>query len=200
MNFEQSIVYTEQFFSLVRQYGDVPDHDLRLVVEKSRLVTMRQGEHFLRSGQVCHQIGLIIEGIFRIYMVDDEGREIIRLFPSERSFVVDINSYFNQIPSTECWEALTDVRMMMWDRPTLDFFERTIPTWYPVTNNMVQRILSGNMMELSEMFNDDATTRYRKFMERYPHDLARIPLRHLASYLGIAPQSLSRIRQQLAKH
>jgi hypothetical protein len=64
---------------------------------------------------------------------------------------------------------------------------------------MTQKILLDNALERTEMFNDDASTRYRKFMERYPEDLARIPLRHLANYLGIAPQSLSRIRQQMGK-
>jgi FixJ family two-component response regulator len=53
-------------------------------------------------------------------------------------------------------------------------------------------------VERAEMFNDDATTRYQKFAQRYPQALENVPLRHIANYLGIAPQSLSRIRHNLA--
>ncbi len=190
----------DDFFSLVRRYGDAPDHELKAVAEKSYIVSMRQGEFFLRAGQVCHRVGLVLEGVFRTYVIDENGREVTRLLLSESNLVADLHSYRRQVPSLEYSEALTGVRLMVWDRPDLDMLERTIPSWHPVTANMAQQVLLGGMMERTEMLSDDAATRYRKFMERYPRDLARIPLRYLASYLGIAPQSLSRIRQQIGKH
>lgn len=189
----------DYFFAFARRFGSISNADLEYVLEKAQTLFIPQGEFFLKPGQICHNIGFITEGVLRAFIIDEKGKELIQNFPSECSFVVDLNSYLNRIPSVEYWEALTDIRMLLWDRSTIESFGQKITSWHAVTTNMTQKILLDNALERTEMFNDDASTRYRKFMERYPEDLARIPLRHLANYLGIAPQSLSRIRQQLGR-
>ena len=189
----------DYFFAFARRFGSVSNADLEYVLEKAQRLFIPQGDFFLKPGQICHNIGFVTEGVLRTFIIDEQGKELIRNFPSEYSFVVDLNSYHNRIPSVEYWEALTDIHLLLWDRSTLECFERNIASWHAVTTNMTQKILLDNALERTEMFSDDASTRYRKFMERYPEDLVRIPLRHLANYLGIAPQSLSRIRQQMGK-
>lgn len=189
----------ERFFSLVRRFGVLSDADLELVVSRSRIVQMSAGEFFLKPGQICHCVGFVLEGVFRIFTVNENGDESIRGFPAEKSFASDINSFYRRVPTVEHWEALTDVQMMLWEREDLEYLEQKLAVWYPVTGNITQRILLKNAMERTEMFSDDASTRYRKFVEKYPGIIARVPLRYIAIYLGIAPQSLSRIRQQVGK-
>jgi hypothetical protein len=136
------------------------------------------------------------EGVARVFIHGADGQEVIRAFVSERNFMVDIHSYHNQSPSIEYWEVLADMEMFYWERPDLEYMRENIAAWHKVTVNMAQKILLDAALERTEMFNDDATTRYQKFVQRYPHVVQRVPLRHIANYLGIAPQSLSRIRQQ----
>jgi hypothetical protein len=75
---------------------------------------------------------------------------------------------------------------------------REIPGWYFFTIKMIEMIIYRLCIERAEMSNNDATTRYIKFAERYPNTISRVPLRYIANYLGITPQSLSRIRHQLS--
>ena len=189
----------EQFFSLVRRFGTVSDADLEEVAARSQIVRMSAGEFFLKPGQICHRVGFVLEGVVRVFTLNEKGEESIRGFSAEKGFVSDLNSYYSKAPTMEHWEALTDVMMMVWERADIEYCEQNLAIWYPVTGNITQRILSNNAQERSIMVSEDASTRYQKFMERYPHIIARVPLRHIATYLGIAPQSLSRIRQQLGK-
>ncbi len=191
--------HKERFFSLVRRFGQVSDADLEIVASRSSVVQMSAGDFFLKPGQVCHRVGFVIEGVFRVFTLHENGNESIRGFSAEKGFVSDLNSYYSKTPTLEHWEALTDVLMMVWERSDIEYCEQNLAIWYPVTGNIAQWILSNNAQERSIMVSEDASTRYQKFMERYPHIIARVSLRHIANYLGIAPQSLSRIRQQLGK-
>jgi CRP-like cAMP-binding protein len=186
----------EEFFAFVRTFGAVAPQDLELVRARYRTMRLPQGEFFLRPGQVCHRIGFVQKGVARVFIHGADGQEVIRAFVSERNFMVDIHSYHNQSPSVEYWEVLADMEMLYWERPDLEYMRENIAAWHKVTVNMAQKILLDAALERTEMFNDDATTRYQKFVQRYPHVVQRVPLRHIANYLGIAPQSLSRIRQQ----
>jgi CRP-like cAMP-binding protein len=189
----------EEFFAFVRVFGEVPPQDLDIVRARCQRMRLPQGDFFLRPGQVCHRIGFVLEGVTRVFTHGEEGQEVIRAFVSERNFMVDIHSYHNQTPTVEHWEVLADVEMLYWDRPDLEYMRENIGSWHKVTVNMAQKILLDATLERTEMFNDDATTRYQKFVQRYPHIVQRVPLRYIANYLGIAPQSLSRIRQQLVR-
>lgn len=177
----------------------MPDADLSFVAARGHIAHFRPGEFFLKPGQVCYRGGMVLEGVFRIFATDENGEEVTKGLPGENSFIFDFRSYQNSTPVSEYWVALTGVKMMLWERPDIEYLEQHLPTWTPVVNLLMQQVLLSVAIERTEMFGDDATARYQKFMERYPEIIARVPLRHIANYLGIAPQSLSRIRQKMGK-
>jgi hypothetical protein len=122
-----------------------------------------------------------------------------RLFLSPNDFIMDVDSYALQTPAIEYRQALTNTRLITWNRADLDKFREETSGWLMIASNIRNSVLLANARERTEMLSDDAVTRYQKFVRRYPHLIAQIPLRYVANYLGIAPQSLSRIRQQLSK-
>lgn len=191
--------HREQLFRAVRMYCEMSDADLGVVAARGHVVHFRAGEFFLKPGQVCYRGGMVLEGVFRIFAADEKAGEVTKGLPGANSFVFDFRSYKSRTSVSEYWVALTPVKMLMWEQPDIEYLERHLPTWTPVINLLLQQVLLSVAIERTEMFSDDATTRYSKFVERYPHIIARVPLRHIANYLGIAPQSLSRIRQQLGK-
>lgn len=189
----------ESFFSFIQRFGVVPPHDASVLRKYAKRCCLRSGEFFLQPGQVCHRVGFILEGVMRVYVVNEEGKDITRGFPAECHFMVDLDSYNRQKVSCEYWEAMTDVEFLYWERADAERIENEITCWQAILIPMSQHILVSASHERTEMFNDDATARYAKFLKRYPHIVARVPLRYIANYLGVAPQSLSRIRQQMCK-
>ena len=162
---------------------------------------IKAGERFPFKGFESHQAGYIVEGVFRVYSVDAVNRETTIRLPAEGEFTMYLEDYkaLNQ-SIAYFWEAVTDSIILTWGQEDLDFLVKTIPNWYFLSLKIIQTNILRLTIERGELFSDDATTRYIKFIERYPHIISRVPLRHVANYLGIAPQSLSRIRQNLAKN
>lgn len=156
-----------------------------------------QGSTFLSAGQVSHRAGLIIDGVVRIFNINEKGEERTLGFAAEGDFIIDIESFRDRKPSSRNWEAITPVKILIWEREDMKWIGVELPAWTNLMSSLVQKTLYNRTLELFEMLEDNATTRYVKFTQRYPHILPRVSLRHVANYLGIAPQSLSRIRQQL---
>ncbi|MBL7807146.1 MAG: Crp/Fnr family transcriptional regulator [Saprospiraceae bacterium] len=172
---------------------------LDVIAAHTRSLDCKAGERFPREGERENQAAFIVEGVFRVYSVDAEGKESTIRFPAEGEFTLFVEDYKELNPEAEYyWEAMTDATLLTWRESDLEVLVREIPGWYFFTIKMMEMIVYRLFIERAEMFNDDATTRYTKFAERYPNTISRIPLRYIANYLGIAPQSLSRIRHQLS--
>lgn len=190
----------ESLLKFVQRFGVVSPHDESILRKYAKSSNLLAGAHFLQPGQVCNRIGYITKGVLRVYILNEDGKVLTRRFPTEGNFMVDLGSYFHEKPSIEFWEAVTDLEFYYWDRADIALMEQEISNWQNILIPMTQHILVSESHERTEMFNDDARTRYSKFLERYPHIVSRVPLRYIANFLGIAPQSLSRIRQQLGRN
>lgn len=189
----------ELFFNFIQRFGRVLPEDVEVLREFAHEGSICAGDYFLKPGQECRLVGFILEGVVRVYVVDDDNREITRGFPAEYQFMVDLESYYHRQPSSEYWEAITEVKYIYWERADIDKMRARLRCWEAILVPLAQHILVSGAHERSEMFSDSAAVRYSKFINRYPRIVTRVPLRLIANYLGIAPQSLSRIRQQLVK-
>lgn len=185
----------------VAQHFDASMLDyLGVIAEHTATFRFRAGERFPIRGREDHQAAYITEGVFRVFSVDAAGRETIVRLAAEGDFTMYIEDYKSLNPDLNYhWEAVTDAIVFSWGKEDLEFLVRNVPNWYLLTLKILQTVTLRVIIERGEMFSDDATTRYTKFSERYPHIISRVPLWQIANYLGIAPQSLSRIRQSLAK-
>lgn len=186
-----------QFPPFINLFNSRPRHEIEIVMARSKPETFDTGDFFLSAGQTSHRAGYIEEGVIRMYHLNEKGEERTLGFAAEGEFVIDMEGYRQRKPSLRNWRALTPVKMIVWEREDMKWIGEQLPGWNLLMNDLVQKVLYNRTIELFEMLEDDATTRYQKFTQRYPHILSRVPLRHVANYLGIAPQSLSRIRQQL---
>lgn len=185
---------------IIQQYEPSLMPYLKEIEARTGTCSLRPGDRFPPPGQSLRQAAYLAQGVFRVYSVDETKEEKIVRLPSEGDFTMRLAAYHDIRPNVEYyWEALTDASLLTWQHEDMEYLARTVPNWYSMTVAITQRILLQLAVERAEMFNDDATLRYQKFVERYPSVAARVPLRYVASYLGIAPQSLSRIRQHLGK-
>ena len=187
----------DKFPASIEQFKSRPQHEIDLVMSRSKVELFLQGSTFLSTGQVSHRAGYILEGVVRIFNINEHGEERTLGFAAEGDFIIDIESYRNRMPSLRNFEAITPVKILIWEREDMKWIGIELPAWTTLVSNLIQKILYNRTLELFEMLEDNATTRYQKFIQRHPHILPRVSLRHVANYLGIAPQSLSRIRQQL---
>lgn len=156
----------------------------------------RKHQYILQEGEVATHDNFIIKGLSRTYRVDEKGQEHILRFTPEDWWTGDLASFLSGKPSiynVDCLEDTEVLRITYADLETL--FER-VPKMNKYFRLLYQRsIISYNLRLLSNL-SKSASDRYEEFVKRYPDIDQRVPNHQVASYLGITPQSLSRIRSQ----
>ncbi|WP_276133268.1 Crp/Fnr family transcriptional regulator [Polluticoccus soli] len=165
-------------------------HDMQSILAPRQL---RKKEHFLRQDEVCKYLGFITEGYVRLYYLVD-GVEVTKDFNFENWFCGSLASFSLQQPSRFNIVAMEPVTLLQTSR---DNFYRTIdkhPALQKLARLHLERMFIYNEQRETTFLLDTPEQRYRDLLSRQPGILQRIPLKYIASYLGIAPETLSRIR------
>lgn len=158
---------------------------------------LKKGEVFIRQGEVCRKIGFIVSGIFRNYYLHD-GVEITACFCVE-SFLTSYASLVTRQPSKMEIQALEDSTLLVLQLADLEKLYDLHPFWEKTGRLTAEREFIT--LETHNMIRYDETSleKYARFMRESPELVNRVPLQNLASYLGITPETLSRVRREFAK-
>jgi len=156
---------------------------------------LRKKQYFLEEGKICLHTGFILKGATRQYSVDESGIEHILQFALENWWVVDRDSYLNHTPAKYYIDAWEDTDLLILPRTKLDLI-LTIPAVNAMFWHMSQNNHIASQKRLDDAISLSAVKRYENFQQQYPEIIQRFPLHQIASYLGIAKETLSRIRKQ----
>jgi len=164
---------------------------------KERRVKRRQ--FILQEGDICKHNTFIVEGCFRMYMVDEKGKEHNLQFAVENWWIGDIGSFHSGIPGRLYIEAMENAIILQCKKED----QLKLFVDYPKFNRIF-RVLAENAMvslqnRILQNISSTAEERYLDFVERYPHFFNRISNVQIASYLGVTPEFLSTIRKKIIK-
>jgi CRP-like cAMP-binding protein len=161
--------------------------------------TISRKAWLLREGDVSEYEAYVVKGCLRKYCIDEDGTEIILQFAIEDWWVGDIAGLASQTPSKVYIQALEESELLLIHRDDKErLFERV-----PAFERMFRLMLQRSYVVLQDRFvatlAEPADERYLHFLEKYPGIVQRVPQHYIASYLGITPEFLSRVRARLAK-
>ncbi len=164
---------------------------------KERRVRRRQ--FILQEGEICRHSTFVVEGCFRMYMVDEKGKEHNLQFAIENWWIGDIGSFHSEKPSRLYIESIENSVILQCEKENqLKLFVN-----YPKFNRIFRVLAENAMVSLQNRIlrniSSTAEERYLDFVERYPHFFNRISNVQIASYLGVTPEFLSSIRKKLAE-
>jgi CRP-like cAMP-binding protein len=161
-------------------------------------VKLRKKEHFLREGEVCTRYGFIMKGSVRLYFLVD-GEEICKDLLFEKTFTGSLASFTLQKPALFNIAAIEETTLLQIHRqPLQDLFER-YACWQKLGRLMAESLAIRKEMREIAFLKDSPQERYRKLLEEQPMVLQRVPLHYIASYLGMKPETLSRIRNKISR-
>jgi CRP/FNR family transcriptional regulator, anaerobic regulatory protein len=163
------------------------------------LTTRRLTKHepLLRAGEICTQIAFINQGCLRYYYLKD-GSEFNGQFFFEGSWVGDYQSFLTGQPAVQYIDALEDTELLIIARTDLLALYAEQPRFERFGRLLAENVVIGSQRRTASLLFDSPEERYLKLIAERPKVVERIPLHHIASYLGIKPESLSRIRKRLA--
>jgi CRP-like cAMP-binding protein len=143
---------------------------------------------------VCKYIGFIFKGATRLFADDKKGHEHILKFGVEEWWAGDYESFYLLTPSKYYVEALEEVEMILVTNEQLQQLARTIPAIKGMVESLDRGAAVANTKRMHAAISFNAEERYEELVRTYPHFIQRFPQNMIASYLGISPETLSRIR------
>jgi len=188
----------EQYAIWLSQISYLSEEDLALFHNKLNIKKIKKNEYILTEGQVCKELGFIISGGFRVFYISNEKEANVE-FAFENQFIMDYDSFITNKPSKYYIQALESSAL-------ISFNQEALITAYDKSKNWERfgRIVTGMffkraMQRLESFLFMTGEERYHLLLEKEPKVLERVPLFHIASYLGIERESLSRIRKNISK-
>ncbi|GAC1314441.1 MAG: Crp/Fnr family transcriptional regulator [Mucilaginibacter sp.] len=154
----------------------------------------------LQAGNICHFEAYVIKGCMREYYIDDNGAELTLQFAVEDWWVSDITSFEDQKVSNMYIETLEDCEILMLSRQSKEQLLAEVPRLERMFRLMIQRHLSVVQSRLFKTVTHSGIERYLEFIKRYPTIPQRVPQHYIASYLGISPEFLSKLRTKHLKN
>ena len=172
-----------------------PDNEWEQIEPYISIKKYKKGDFFLRQGQISNTLGFITKGFFRKYYLKD-GNDINFWFYHEDQFLVAYQSFLERVPTDFHIEALEDSEILTMSYETVQEMYTISENWQKLGRLVSEKMYIAHHKRIENLLFKDATTRYNDLVKHYPILLQRLPQYHLASYLGIKPQSLSRIRNE----
>jgi CRP/FNR family transcriptional regulator, cyclic AMP receptor protein len=172
----------------LQTFNDLLDH--KKILKKTIL---------LHEGEICNFEAYIVKGCIRTYYIDEKGNEVTLQFAIEDWWVSDIASFHDHTPSSMFIETLEDCELLTLNPRTKEEALAKVPKLERIFRLMVQRNLSVLQKRLFKTIATSAEDKYLDFINRYPTIPQRVAQHYIASYLGISPEFLSKIRTRLSK-
>jgi len=160
---------------------------------------IKKGDYILRQDQVCDFVAFVQSGIFIYSRALESGMDYTTDFAFDHDWISDMYSRLNRTPSFLSIKALQDSRVYVLYQSDLEELLIAIPTLERLARILVERAFLKIVRQSLHLQIVDAKDRYLRLMEDSPGILQKVPLYHIANYLGIAPKSLSRIRKNAAQ-
>lgn len=179
----------------------LPLEEAEVAVLTSRLTErkIKRKQYILQEGDTCKYFTYVVEGCFKMYGVDHSGSEHNLVFAAEDDWIADIDSLHKEKPSKLYIEAIEPSTILQISKGDLWY----LYTNFPKFDRNFRVIIEDKYIELQnrllQTFSQTAQERYESFLEQYPNLANRLPNTQIASYLGITPEFLSKIRNERLK-
>ncbi len=170
---------------------------LRTVLSQFQPLELQKGEYLLQSGTVCRKLAFIDAGYVRMYDTAD-GKEITLWIGGKGRFVTSVSSFVFQTSNYWNIQAVTDCSLYTLDRDRHERLGKDIPKWLEFDNALLAQAFALLEQSMFAQLHTTAMERLEHLMDSDPGIFNHVPLQYIASMIGITPESLSRLRKQLA--
>lgn len=183
------------FRKFIERYTEVPEPDWRVISQAFERREFRKNELILEEGNICRYFYFLEEGLIRFFVLND-GNDLTKFFTTAPYCFTSKDSFRNQKPARESIKALE--KTIVWQTTLKQANELLeLKSWNTFTRKFVHEVQSYTEELLVEIKTETAEVRYHNLVKQYLEIIQKIPLKHLSTFLGITPQSLSRIRKKI---
>lgn len=164
-----------------------------------KLKKLKKKQYLLQEGDVVRYDYFVNKGCLKTYSIDEKGQEHVVQFSIEDWWTGDMYSFLTQTPARYTIDAIEDTELLCLERNALEELYIKVPKFERFFRHLLQNAFISLQERIIANLSQPADERYCNFITKYPAMEKRLPLKQIASYLGITPESLSRIRSNYIK-
>lgn len=187
----------ELLFKNLQRHISLSDADKNLITGAFSSKKLKRKQFLLEAGDVCRYTYFVLSGCLRTYYTDKDGEEHVISFSIEDWWAGDIASFNSGDPSVFSIDALEDTEVVYTDKAGMDRLYEQVPQLERYFRIIFQNALAAQFQRITNTNSFTAEERYVAFQKKYPQFDRRIPQKYLASYLGITPEFLSKLKKHL---
>ena len=189
----------EQLLKTVQQKVKLTSDEGELLKQFFAPKKVRKRQYMLNEGEVCKYNLFVAKGLLRSFGVEENGYEQVVQFAVEGWWISDLNSFFSGDVAVYNIEALEDCELLLLTRQSMDEMLEKLPKMERYFRLLMQNHIVALRQRIIASQRHSAEERYIRLIEGFPTILARVPQQYIASYLGMTPETLSRVRKQISE-
>lgn len=187
-----------KFARYLKEHAGVTEEQLQGLEDEIQKKSIKENEILLHKGQVCDHVFYVEKGLLRFYSIGNDDKEHILEFAPEKWLVVDRASFYFGEPSEFYIDAIEQTTVAILYEQFINIASEISPQFRKYNERILQNHIRHLQNRINRLIGASAEERYLYFLKRYPDLISRIPLWMIASFLGVTPESLSRIRRKLS--
>jgi CRP-like cAMP-binding protein len=174
------------------------DADMELLVPFIEPMQLPKKKFLFQQGEIDRYVGFVNKGCLRYFFIDDKAIEHILYFAMEEWWVGDLNSFYLNEPTPNNLQALEDCELFLFSLNSFEGARKAIPSFDEFITIKHRKAYTATQQKSFETRVASAEEKYQKLLRSSPDIFQRVPQHYIASYLGITPESLSRIRKKIS--
>jgi CRP/FNR family transcriptional regulator, anaerobic regulatory protein len=188
-----------QLIEFLENMTELTEDDKSLIFQYTEEKRANKGDFLLEFGQTCTELHFVLSGVIRFYILNDKGEELTTVFIGESEIATRLESFLRGVPSNGYLQCETPCHLITISKQNWNIIAEKSSNISIAMANLATIYLSKKLEIQRRLLTSDARSAYLEFM-KFHCDLAeRIPMKHISSYLGITPSSLSRIKKEITE-
>lgn len=185
----------DEFINYILRFQNLNQQQIDFISNKTTKLKIAKDEYFSEAGKIPRQVGFLVKGIFRICYYNNKGEDVTKYFIEENNIVADYFNFEKQLEASIYLQAVTNCELLVFSKKHWEDIATTIVGWETIVDKLIQNYLLQKIERRSSLVEHDGSSRYLEFMKNFPTLVNRVPLAHIASFIGVTQSSLSRIRK-----
>ena len=187
----------DNFFNKLSKGITLTEADKAIFSQHVIVKKLRKRQYLLQEGEICKSVAFVNQGMLRSYLVDEKNNEHIIQFAPEGWFISDLCSFITNDFSNLNIDAIENSELVLVSQAAHAHLENVIPGFFKFNYMQYRGAYIALQKRVTDMFTLSTEEKYLKLLKIYPDITQRVPQHMIASYLGLTPETLSRIRKKL---